>query len=77
MKNDSGRLVQVFSGDVWKAKMIESMFLEHDLPCMVKNEHMSSIESPAVSAGGFNAAEVWVAAENAELAGQLVQEFFS
>ncbi|WP_285008340.1 putative signal transducing protein [Pedobacter faecalis] len=77
MKNDNDRLVQVFSGDVWKAKMIESMFLEHDLPCMVKNEHMSSIESPAVSAGGFNAAEVWVGPENEELARQLIDEFFS
>ncbi|RZK83029.1 MAG: DUF2007 domain-containing protein [Pedobacter sp.] len=67
--------VTVFSGEVWKATMIRNVLEDHNIFAQLKNELMASIEPWAVTAAGFNPAEVLVPNDDYERAIELLHEF--
>lgn len=67
--------ITLFTGEVWQAKMIQSVLEQNEIFATIKNELMSSIEPWAISSGGVTPAELLVSAKNYDEALKLLEEF--
>lgn len=74
-ESSNTKLVEVFSGEVWQAKMIQNVLEESQIPAFIRNELMGQIEPWAVTAGGYNPVAVTVSSLDHEAALKLIDEF--
>ena len=72
---DNIKLVEVFSGELWQATMIQNILEDNQIQAFIENGLMGTIEPWVVSAGGFNPFKVIVSNLNYELSLKLIEEY--
>lgn len=68
-------LIEIYSGEIWQVKMMQSVLLEYKITTLLKNELMSSIDPTLISGGGFNPASLWVNSIELESAKKIIDDF--
>ncbi len=74
-KQDRLTLIEIYSGEIWQVKMMQSVLLEYQITTLLKNELMSSIDPTLLSGGGFSPASLWVNSPNLESAKKIIDDF--
>lgn len=76
MKTDnSAEPIEVFSGTVLDAGMIQSLLEQEGIQAFIQNEFMGNIAPWQVTAGGSDAAKVIVAKADKEKAVQIIHDY--
>ncbi len=74
MKNEE-KVVEVFSGELWKATMIKTMLDDNCIPAFLNNEYLGAVAPYMVDAGGMPDVKVIVESKQQEEALKLINEF--
>jgi hypothetical protein len=72
---DDIQLMEVFSGDLWKATMIKNILDDNNIQVYLQNQLMGVIEPWVVSPGGFQPVKVVVSSADYDKALALVEEY--
>lgn len=72
---DKLQLMEVFSGELWKATMIKNILDDHHIQAFLQNQLMGVIEPWVVSPGGFEPVKVVVSSADYDKALSLVEEY--
>lgn len=72
---DELQLVEVFSGELWKATMIKNVLDDNNIQAFLQNRLMGVIEPWVVSPGGFEPVKVVVSNADYDKALALVEEY--
>ena len=62
------KLVEVYSGVLWQATMIQNLLKENQIEAFLENELLGTVAPWRVTSGGFNPVNVIVSNQNYELA---------
>lgn len=77
MKAEDDKLVEIFSGELWKATMIRNMLVENGIEAEIQNELQSVIQPWVLSPGGVDPAKVVILQSDYDVAVRLVEEYNS
>jgi hypothetical protein len=69
------QLMEVFSGELWKATMIKNVLEDNNIQVFLQNSLMGVIEPWVVSPGGFEPVKVVVSSADYDKALALVEEY--
>lgn len=76
MENENNiKSVNVFSGTLWQATMVQNILIDNDIKAFLENEQMGTVAPWRVSSGGFNPVKVIVANLDHEASIKLIEEF--
>lgn len=69
------KLVEVFSGQLWQATMIQNILEDNQINVFLENELMGTVAPWRVSAGGFNPVKVIVSSADYDQAIKIIEDF--
>lgn len=72
---DNLKLMEVFSGELWKATMIKNVLEDNGIRAFLQNSLMGVIEPWVVTPGGFEPVKVVVSSIEYDKAIALVEEY--
>lgn len=74
-EKDNNQLIEIYSGEFWKASMIETLLLNNNIQAFLKNELIGSIQPSIVSAGGLNPVKVIISNADQLAALEIIKDF--
>ncbi|MBC8054096.1 MAG: DUF2007 domain-containing protein [Sphingobacteriaceae bacterium] len=72
---NSGKLVEVFSGELWQVTMMQNILADNQIQSYLENSLMSTIEPWVVTAGGFKTVKLIVSDKDYAKSLNLIEEY--